>query len=361
MPFDLIQEMGHEQVVFCSNPSIGLRAIIAIHNTSLGPALGGTRMYPYPTEEEALKDVLRLSKGMTYKSAASGLNFGGGKAVILADPKKDKSESLFRAFGAYVNRLNGQFITGEDVGMDVHDMEYIFMETDYVVGLSKSHGGSGDPSPMTAYGVLQGIFACLDQRGHGKNLKDITVALQGLGHVGYWLSRYSKVIACDVDTSLCEKAVSELGVEIVDPQKIYDVECDIFSPCAMGGILNEHTLPRLKAKIIAGSANNQLSSDDLGKQILERNILYAPDYVINSGGLINVALEIEGYSEYRAKLLTKNIYHHLKRIFEISKKQKLCPQLSANQLAEERIRNLGNIRRSHRLNPDRIRRENPKD
>ncbi|HBQ21041.1 MAG: leucine dehydrogenase [Deltaproteobacteria bacterium GWA2_38_16] len=361
--FELMKKMGHEQVIFCHNPNVGLKAIIAIHNTALGPALGGTRMWPYKTEEEAFEDALRLSRGMTYKSAVASLNFGGGKAVIIGDPKKDKSESLFRAFGAFVERLKGQFITGEDVGIDVNDIEFMFMETDFVTGLSKAHGGSGDPSPMTAYGVIQGMQACIEKRLKQKGLKGLTVAVQGLGHVGEKLIEYlvhegAKVIGCDIDPKLCEMVKSKFNMTIVESEKIYGVDCDIFAPCALGGVLNEQTIPQLKCSIVAGSANNQLQKDSDGELLQKKGILYAPDYVINAGGLINVALELEGYSENRAKLLTRNIYYNLKRAFEISEEQKILPHVSADRLAEERIKKVGFIKRSHVLHKSQIRRKN---
>jgi len=360
--FDLIKKMGHEQVTFCYDPASGLKAIIAIHNTSLGPALGGTRMYPYETEDAALEDVLRLSRGMTYKSAAVGMNLGGGKGVIIGDPKKDKSEALFRAYGAFIERMKGQFITGEDVGMDVNDIEFMFMETDYVVGLSRGHGGSGDPSPKTAFGVIEGMNACVERKLKRKSLKGLTVAVQGLGHVGYHVAKLlhqkgAKIIGCDVDKEAMTKAKKEFGIKMVGPDEIYDVTCDIFSPCAMGGILNADTIPQLKCSIVAGSANNQLKNDkEDGQALQDRGILYAPDYVINAGGLINVALELEGYSERRAMILIRNIYYNLKRIFEISEEQQIVPNRAADQLAEERIQKVCGIRRAHFLDKSKIKR-----
>lgn len=361
MDFCLLEEQGFEEVVFCSNPHVGLRAIIAIHNTSLGPALGGTRMFPYPNTQAALNDALRLAKGMTYKSAAAGLNFGGGKGVIIGDPKKDKSESLFRAYGAFVERMKGQFITGEDVGIDVNDAEFMYMETDYVVGLSKSHGGSGDPAYMTAYGVLQGMHACIEKKLKRRDMKDLKVAIQGLGHVGMHLAELLKeegvqMIGSDLDPHLAKEAKNRFEIEIVAPEKIYEVPCTIFAPCAMGGILNSKTISRLQCEIVAGSANNQLSVDSDGRLLEDKDILYAPDYVINAGGLINVSLELEGYSEKRAKLLTRNIYYNLKRIFEIAEEEKISPQVAADRLAQERIKKLGKIQRSHFLEKSSIRR-----
>ncbi|MBI4040920.1 MAG: Glu/Leu/Phe/Val dehydrogenase [Deltaproteobacteria bacterium] len=358
---DIFKDLEHEQVIFCNAPDFGLRAIIAIHSTILGPALGGTRMWPYRSEAEALEDVLRLSKGMTYKSAAAGLNFGGGKAVIIGDPQTQKSENLFRTFGAFVERLQGQFLSGEDVGVDVNDMEFMFMETQFVVGLSDAHGGSGDPSPMTAYGVIQGMHACIERVFKQKHLKGLTVAIQGLGHVGYSLAeKLTKlgvvVIGCDLNEVNAKKAHKELGIEVVSVDSIYEVQCDIFAPCALGGILNEKTIPKLKCAIVAGSANNQLKEDAHAKLLQARNILYAPDYMINAGGLINVALELEGYSKERARIQARNIYYNLKRTFEIAEEQKILPHEAADRLAEERIRKVARIPRSHCLAKDQIKR-----
>lgn len=369
LDFKTLKQTGHELVVFCNNPECGLQAIIAIHNTALGPAFGGTRMFPYPNESAALEDVLRLSKGMTYKCAATGLNYGGGKGVILGDPKQGKSESLFRAYGTFVERLKGQFITGEDLGLDVNDVEFMYMETDYVVGLSKQHGGSGDPGFMTAYGLIQGLQACVEQKWGNKRgpergrspLEGLTVAVQGLGHVGLNLvemliKEKAKVIACDADSNTAKEAQKKFAIEMVSPEEIYSVHCDIFSPCAVGGILNRQTIPQLKCTIIAGSANNQLKEGTEDKLCVERGILYAPDYVINAGGLINVSLELEGYSETRAKSLCRNIYYHLRRVFEIADQTKITPQKAADQLVEERIKNVTQINRSHFLDKSRIRR-----
>lgn len=359
MEFTSLQTMGHEQVVFCQDPISGLKCIIAIHSTVLGPALGGVRMCPYKTEDEALEDVLRLSRGMTYKSAAVGLNFGGGKAVIIGDPKKDKSEALFRSFGAFIERMKGQYITGEDMGIDVNDIEFIFMETDYVVGLPKGYGGSGDPSPKTAYGVYQGMLACVEKKLKRKSLKGLTIAVQGLGHVGYQLVKIlmlqgANVIGCDADAVLAETIKEKFGIKVVNPDDIYQVECDIFSPCAVGGILNSKTIPALKASIVAGSANNQLKKDSDGEALHQKGILYAPDYVINAGGLINVALELQGYSEVRAKFLIRNIYYNLKRVFEISEQNHVMPHIATDHLAEQRISQIRQIRRAHFLDKSKI-------
>lgn len=341
-PLAKMEEFRHEEVIFCQNKDVGLRAIIAIHDTTLGPALGGTRMWPYKTEEEALLDALRLSRAMTYKAAAAGLNLGGGKAVIIGDPKKDKSEALFRAFGRFVESLKGRFITGEDVGIDVNDIEYMYMETRYVSGLSPAHGGGGDPAPVTAFGVLQGMQACVQEKLGRDSLKGLSVAVQGLGHVGFnlaarLLDEGAHVIGTDIDPEKVERARSELKIEIVNPEEIYDVDAHIFAPCALGAVLNDQTIPRMRFKIIAGAANNQLEEDRHGVELHRRGILYAPDYVINAGGLINVYVELEGYDRERALRMTRGIYYNLRRVFDISKRENIPTFQAADRLVEERI------------------------
>lgn len=340
-----MQETEHEQVIFCQDKEAGLKAIIAIHDTTLGPALGGTRMWNYSCEEEALRDVLRLSRGMTYKATAAGLNLGGGKAVIIGDPKKDKSEILFRAYGRFVNSLGGRYITAEDVGTDVNDMEYTFMETDYVVGIEASHGGSGNPAPFTALGVFQAIKVCLGKTFGNEDLKGKVVAVQGVGQVGGHLIRRlkaagAKIVASDVDAEKLKKAEGEFGFESVDPKEIYQVNCDVFVPCALGGVLNDETVPVLKTKIIAGSANNQLERPEHADQLKGRGILYAPDYVVNAGGLINVYLELEGYSRERAERMTRGIYYNLKRVLQIAEERGCSTDQAANFMVEQRLKQL---------------------
>jgi leucine dehydrogenase len=349
--FDEMQEMGHEQVVYCRNADVGLRAIIAIHDTTLGPALGGARMWPYGSEGEAVRDALRLARGMTYKAAAAGLNLGGGKAVILGDPKREKSEALFRAFGRFVESLSGRYITAEDVGTDVNDMEFIFMETRYVTGVHTLHGGSGDPSPVTAYGLLQGLKACALERFGNESVQNLKVAIQGLGNVGFHYAQYLKeegarLVACDVDAARCKRAEQELGVQIVSADEIYDVPCDVFSPCALGAILNDETIPRLKCKVVAGGANNQLAEDRHGDELQRRGILYAPDYVINAGGLTNVYCELEGYNRERALRMTRGIFYNLRRVFDIARQVGIATYRAADRLAEERIALLQKIKRT---------------
>jgi len=344
--FKGMERHGYEQVVFCCNESAGLKAIIAIHDTTLGPALGGLRMWPYESEDDAIFDVLRLSRGMTYKAAAAGLNLGGGKAVILGDPRRDKSEALFRAFGRFVQSLGGRYITAEDVGTSVEDMDYIHMETDYVTGVSTAYGSSGDPSPATAFGVWRGMKACGKEAYGSESLSGKTVAIQGLGHVGYNLARHlhdegARLVVTDVNSEAVERAKREFGAEAVEPDAIYDVDCDILSPCALGAVLNPDTVPRLKCRIVAGAANNQLLAESDGDALDERGILYAPDYVLNAGGLINVADELQGYNRDRAFKKVSGIYDNIERVIRISKRDKIPTYRAADRLAEERIALIG--------------------
>ena len=349
MIFETIDTTGHEQVVFCHNKDAGLKAIIAIHNTVLGPALGGLRMWPYKSEAEALNDVLRLSRGMTYKNAVAGLNIGGGKAVIIGDPAKDKSEALFRAFGQFVESLGGRYITAEDVGIDVNDMEYVYRETEYVTGVHQVHGGSGDPSPFTAYGTLQGLMATLNRKFGNEEVGHYSYAVQGLGHVGMEFvkllrERGAKIFVTDINKTLIDRAVDEYGAEAVAPEEIYDVPCDVYSPCALGGTVNEQTLPRLKAKVICGAANNQLANNEIGDEIERRGILYAPDYAVNAGGVMNVSLEIDGYNRERAMRMMRTIYHNLTRIYEIADRDRIPTYKAADRMAEERIAMIGKLK-----------------
>ena len=344
-------EGDHEQIVFCKNEDAGLRAIIAIHDTTLGPALGGCRMWPYKTEEEALIDVLRLSRGMTYKASAAGLNLGGGKAVIIGDPRSDKSEELFRVFGRFIESLNGRYITAEDVGTSVHDMEFIFMETKYVTGVAPAHGGSGDPSPVTAYGVYKGVQACAEASFGAPSVKGKKVAIQGLGNVGKNLLRHvvddgaAKIWVTDIDEERCEWARSEHGAEVVSPDDIYDVDCDLFSPNALGNVLNDETIPKLKCKVVCGGANNQLGEERHAEQLQERGILYAPDYVVNAGGLINVYVEMEGYVRDRALRMAEGIKANTERVINISREQGITTAEAADRFAEERIEKIGTVKK----------------
>lgn len=352
MIFETISTSGHEEVVFCHNKDAGLKAIIAIHNTVLGPALGGTRMWNYANEAEALNDVLRLSRGMTYKAAVSGLNLGGGKAVIWGDPHTDKSEALFRAFGRFVNSLGGRYITAEDVGIDVNDMEYVLKETEYVTGVHQVHGGSGDPSPFTAYGTLQGLMAALNAKFGNEDVGKYSYAVQGVGHVGMEFvkllrERGAKVFVTDINKAAVQRAVDEFGCEAVGLDEIYDVDAEVYSPTALGGTVNEDTIDRIKAKVICGAANNQLATNEIGDELERRGVLYAPDYAVNAGGLMNVSLEIDGYNRERAMRMMRTIYYNLGRIFEIAKRDGIPTYRAADRMAEERINAIGKLKLPH--------------
>lgn len=353
MVFENIQKCGnHEQVIFCHDKDTGLKGIIAIHDTTLGPALGGTRMWNYASEEEALVDVLRLSEGMTYKAAAAGLNLGGGKAVIIGDPKKDKSEGLFRAFGMYINSLNGRYITAEDVGTTVKDMENVYMETPWVTGIPKGLGGSGDPSPYTAHGVLMAIKAACKEKLGSDNLKGIKVAVQGLGNVGSNLVRYLKeegaiITIADIDQEKVKAVADEFGCEASDPNTIHTTDCDVFAPCALGAIINDQSIPELKCKIVAGGANNMLAETRHGDALREVGILYAPDFVANAGGLMNVFAELEGYSVERALERTTSVYDNMMNVFAVSKRDNCSTYDAAFKMATERLETLGRLKRKH--------------
>jgi len=341
--FDQIHEAHHEQVMFCHDAESGLDSIIAIHDTTLGPALGGTRMWPYRSTHEALVDVLRLSEGMTYKAAVADLELGGGKAVIIGDSKRDKTPELLRAHGRFVDTLGGRYITAEDVGIGVEDMEYVYEETRHVTGIRSSPQGSGDPSPVTAYGVYNGIKAsCLRKIG-SDDLKGIKVAVQGAGHVGYYLCEGlaadgAVITICDIDEERVQKVVDDFGAAPVEPDAIYDVECDVFAPCALGAIINDATLRRLRCQIVAGGANNQLEENRHGDALDAKGILYAPDYVINAGGLINVYGEIVGYGLETAKKKAHGIYATLLSIYEIAAEEGIPTYRAADRLARDRIR-----------------------
>lgn len=346
--FETIHSTGHEQVVFCHNKDAGLKAIIAIHNTTLGPALGGMRMWPYATEQEAIEDVLRLSRGMTYKAAVAGLNLGGGKSVIIGDPRKDKSEALFRAFGRFIESLHGRYITAEDVGIDVNDMEYVFQETSNCVGVHQVHGGSGDPSPFTAFGTVQGIRAALAHRYNDEEVGNYSYAVQGVGHVGFELVKLlraegAKVFVTDINDEAVQQAV-DLGCEAVGLDEIYEVDADVFCPTALGAIVNERTIPRFRFKIVCGAANNQLATEECGDELERRGIVYAPDYAVNAGGLMNVSIEFEGYNRERAKRMMRTIYYNVSKIFQIAKRDGIPSWKAADRMAEERIATIGKLK-----------------
>lgn len=344
--FDYLEKYDYEQLVFCQDRSSGLKAIIGIHDTTLGPALGGTRIWDYKTEEEAIIDVLRLSRGMTYKNSAAGLNLGGGKAVIIGDPEKIKSEELFRSFGRFIEGLGGRYITAEDMNTSTKDMAYINDETDFVAGLE---GKSGNPSPVTALGVFRGILGAVNEVYGSDDLNGKVVAVQGLGAVGHDVCRLlheagAKLYVTDIKKDSIERAVTEFAAIAVAPDEIYKVECDIFAPCAMGAIINDFTIEQLKCKIVAGSANNQLAEKKHGDMLMEKDILYVPDYVINSGGVINVYEEIKGYNKERAMNRASNIYYTVKKIIEISKRENIPTYQAADRMAEERIEKMGKVK-----------------
>lgn len=351
--FEFIAKHGeHEQVVFCHNKDVGLKAIIAIHNTALGPALGGTRMWNYKTEEEALIDVLRLAKGMTYKASAAGLNLGGGKAVIIGDPKTQKNEAMFRAFGRFVNSLNGRYITAEDVGTTVREMEYVFMETPWVTGIPKAFGGSGDPSPYTAHGVLMGIKASVKEKLGTDSLKGVRVAVQGLGNVGYHLVEYlakemAVITVADIDQEKVKRVSSQFGAKAVSSDEIISTECEVFSPCALGAVINDNSIRQIRSKVVCGGANNQLAEARHGDMLREMDVLYAPDYVTNAGGLMNVFVELEGYSPDRALDKTIQVYDNLMRVFQIAKRDGIGTHTAADRMAEERIAVIGRLKQTH--------------
>ncbi len=349
--FGDMYSMGHEQVVFCSNPDTGLKAIIAVHNTTLGPALGGTRMWMYNNEQEALKDVLRLSRGMTYKSAISGLNLGGGKAVIIGDPHTDKNEALFRAFGRFVDSLGGRYITAEDVGMEVQNMEWIYSETKYVTGIPETLGGSGNPSPVTAYGVYMGVKAAAKKAYGSDSLKGKRIALQGAGHVASYFAKHvveegAELFLCDIYQDKANALAKSLGATVVNADEIYGLDVDIFAPCALGGVVNDDTLDQFKCDIIAGGANNILDEEDRhGQLLLEKGIIYAPDYVINAGGIINISSELEGYNRQQALNQTEKIYDTTLNVLKYSEDHDLPTHKASNILAEERIESVGKLKK----------------
>ncbi|MCO6501110.1 MAG: Glu/Leu/Phe/Val dehydrogenase [Vicingus serpentipes] len=333
-------KMDHEQVLFCNDRATGLRAIIAVHNTNCGPALGGTRMWNYTSETEALTDVLRLSRGMTYKNAISGLNLGGGKAVIIGNSREDKSEGLFRRFGQFVDSLNGKYITAEDVGISPEDMVAVNKETKYVAGLP---GKSGDPSPVTAYGVYIGMKACAKAQFGSDSLSGKKVAVQGVGHVGEYLIKHltdegAKVFISDIHEPTLNNVAQKYGAEIVGLDEIYDIDMDIYAPCALGATINDDTLSRLKCSIIAGAANNQLKDEQIhGKTVMDKGIIYAPDFMLNAGGVINCFAEVDGHSAEWAMKKAADIYDTTTLIINRSKTENIPTYAIANKMAEERF------------------------
>ncbi|MES2627489.1 MAG: Glu/Leu/Phe/Val dehydrogenase dimerization domain-containing protein [Bacteroidota bacterium] len=348
-----LSAMGHEQVVFCNDQATGLRAIIGIHNTVCGPSLGGTRMWPYASEAEALTDVLRLSRGMTYKSAISGLNLGGGKAVIIGDSRTQKNEALFRRFGKFVNSLAGKYITAEDVGITTRDIEYMAMETNHVAGKPEHMGGSGDPSPVTAYGVYMGMKASAKKAYGNDSLTGKTVVVQGAGNVGAHLIDYlvkegAKVKLYDLHEDKVKAITAKHSSVIpISADEVYTTEMDIYAPCALGATINDETLRTLKCQIIAGAANNQLKEEKKhGLEVLEKGLLYAPDFLINAGGVINCYTEVVGTDRKAALKHTENIYNTTLNIYEKSALENIPTYLAANKLAEQRIEAIGRIKQT---------------
>lgn len=348
--FTTMREMEHEQLVFCTDKETGLKAIVAIHNTTLGPALGGTRFWNYQNEDEAIIDVLRLSRGMTYKAAISGLNLGGGKAVIIGDSKAlTNREPLFRRYGKFVNGLGGRYITAEDVGTSTGDMEYIGMETESVAGKPEQLGGGGDPSPVTAYGVYLGMKAAAKYANGSDSLSGKRVLVQGVGHVGQYLVKHlveegASVMIADISTERTSAVAKEFGVQVIDTTAIFDTQMDIYAPCALGATINDETIGKLTCNIVAGAANNQLKEEEKhGRALIERGIVYAPDYLINAGGLINCYVELEGYNRERALQKTEIIYQRALEIFAVAAQNNITTQAAANRVAEERIRAVAHI------------------
>lgn len=331
---------NYERVVYCESARTGLKAIIAVHNTNLGPSCGGIRLLPYASKEEALQDVLRLSKGMSYKSALAGIGFGGGKSVILCDPK-GKSPELFQEFGRFVDSFQGKYIAAKDMNIESADLIEVRKATKYVLGIEGVAGSSGDPSPVTARGAFQAFRATVDELG-ADSFAGLRVAIQGVGHVGYGICELlhkagAQLIVSDISQESCERAKQNFGARVSLGDKILDEPCDIFSPNARGGVLNQESIPRLKCRAIVGAANNQLLTPQDGMRLHERGILYAPDFAVNAGGIINIFVEVGGYDQAKAFQMTDQIYHTMKEIFSRAKKTKQPPFVVADQLAEERI------------------------
>lgn len=350
--FGQIETMEHEQLVFCHDKATGLKAIIGIHNTVLGPALGGTRMWQYASEADAIRDVLRLSRGMTFKAAISGLNLGGGKAVIIGDAKTQKSEAFLRRFGRFVDSLAGRYITAEDVNMRTADMEYIAMETEHVTGLPESMGGGGDPSPVTAYTTYLGMKAAAQKQWGNDSLEGKSILVQGVGQVGTYLVEYlhkenAKIYATDISQERLQQVAERFGAQVVpldDAQ--YDLDIDIYSPCALGATLNDRTIPRLKCQIVAGAANNQLEDEKRhGQMLVDQGIVYAPDFLINAGGLINVSAEYDGnYSRERAMQKAEKVYDTCYNLLKKAEAEGLTPQEAAVRMAQQRIDDMGRVK-----------------
>lgn len=351
--FNQLNAFGHKKVVYCCDPDTGLKAIIALHDTTLGPALGGTRMWAYKTEQDALNDVLRLSKNMTYKAAISGLNIGGGSAVIIGDSRRDKTEALLRKFGRFIKNQNGEFITAEDVGTNPRDMAYIRMETQHVTGLPETMGGSGDPTPIAAMGVYMGIKASVKELFGTDSLTGKSVIVQGIGQVGENLVKLLrdenvKVYVSDINEERSGFVSKKYGAQAVSNNNIFDIDADIYSPCALGATVNTHTISRLKCAIIAGSANNQLEDEAVhGQLLLDKGILFAPDYVISAGGVINCYSELMGFSKKHSLQLTENIYEATRNVLKLSKAENIPTIQAANKIVEKRLTDINKVKSSY--------------
>jgi leucine dehydrogenase len=347
--FRAMEEYGTQQLVFCYDKASGLRAIIGVHDTTLGPALGGCRMWPYRSEDEAIVDVLRLSQGMTYKNAAMGLALGGGKTVVIGDPAKDKTEARWRALGAFIDRLGGAYITAEDVGTSPEDMEQVAQATRFVAGLNAR---SGDPSPATAYGVYQGMRAALEVVYGDPSVAGRHILVQGLGHVGVYLTERliqagATVTVTDIYPERVRQHVDRLGLGVIGPDDVYDVDADVFAPCALGAVLNEDTIRRLRVKAVCGAANNQLATPADAERLQSRRIFYAPDFVVNGGGVIHVAEEFGqgGFSERRALAKIERIYDQVLAVAQTAASEGITTHEAALRLAERRVRDLGELLR----------------
>jgi len=349
---EYMEKYDFENLFLCQDKAINFKAIIALHDTTLGPATGGCRMWQYDSEMDAIEDALRLARGMTYKYAAAGVNLGGGKAVIVGDPKRRDREAVFRALGKFINRLGGKYITGEDVGTTLKDMEFIRMETEHVVTLPTYLGGAGDIAPMTAFGTIRAMQACCNRVYGSTSLEGKTVGVQGLGAVGHNVVGQlqelgAKMIVTDIDSGKVGAMVSQYGVEKVEANAIYDVDCDIFCPCALGAIINDETLKRLKCKIICGCANNQLKEEGHGDLLEKQGMIYAPDYIANAGGTIydTDRLGVGGVSHERGKEKVSRIYENMERVFQIADRDQIPTYLAADRMAEERIRQIAEVKK----------------
>lgn len=349
--FEAVEALGHEQIMYCNDPETGLKAIIGVHNTVLGPSLGGLRFWNYASEADALTDVLRLSRGMTFKSALAGLNLGGGKAVILGDPSKIKNEVLLRRFGKFVDNLGGKYITAEDVGVDVRDMTHIHAETDHVTGLPKAMGGSGDPSPVTAYGVYLSLKAAQKFLTGSEKLEGKKIVVEGVGKVGgYLVERLredkAEVFIYDISSARVEEVAEATGAKPIAKDDVMTADCDIYAPCALGATLNPDSIPKLKCSIVCGGANNQLLDEQRdGLALQERGILYAPDFMVNAGGIINVSVELEGYNQERALEKAEGIYDTTLRVLKTAQEDNITTHEAALNEALNRIQSIGRIRR----------------